>query len=62
MGDRPDLPERKAIKDALRACGLSDRQVRALLAKGWAALVGETKAENVELQERLAELIGRMTG
>jgi len=57
MAERlPTLPERKAVKEALRSCGLTDRQVRALFTRGWSALVGESKAEAEELRERLDEL------
>ena len=48
-----NLPERKAVKEALRAVGLSDRQAQALLARGWAALVGESQAEVDEIREQL---------
>jgi hypothetical protein len=50
------MPERKRVKDALRALGLTNRQVDALLRDGWKALVGESKAEAAELRDRLAEL------
>lgn len=57
MADRlPTLPERRAIKAALRAAGLSDRQVRTLLTSGWAALVGEAKAEADALRDQLESL------
>jgi hypothetical protein len=52
----PTLPERRDVKAALRAAGLSDRQVRALLDGGWAALVGEARAENEELREEIEQL------
>ena len=55
MAER-DLPERRQVKAALRSVGLSNRQVDALLRRGWAALVGETAAEAAELRDRLAEL------
>ncbi len=53
-----DLPDRKAVKDALRAVGLSNRQARALLAMGWAGLVGERDAELEELKDTLEALSG----
>ena len=56
MDDTRDLPERRAVKDALRAAGLSVRQVDALLRQGWRGLVGETEAETAELREKLSEL------
>jgi hypothetical protein len=55
MTDRA-IPERKAVKAALRDLGMSARQVDALLREGWRSLVGETEAENQELRERLADL------
>jgi hypothetical protein len=55
------IPERKAVKAALRQTGMSARQVDALLRSGWAALVGETKAENDELRDQLAELKRRIS-
>lgn len=62
MGERlPTLPERAAVKQALRRCGLSDRQVRALLVNGWKGLVGEAQAEADDLRDQLAEL-SRLTG
>jgi hypothetical protein len=60
MPDERLLPERAAIRAALRSCGLSDRQTRALLRAGWGALVGEAKSENEELKERLAEMARRI--
>ena len=51
-----ELPERKAVKDALRSLGLSNRQVDAVLRGGWRALVGESQAEAAELRDKLAEL------
>jgi hypothetical protein len=53
--DRP-IPERKAVKTALRDLGMTSRQVDALLRDGWKTLVGETEAENEELREQLAQL------
>jgi len=55
MGGR-DLPERRDVKRALRDLGMTNRQVDALLRGGWAALVGETKAEAAELRDKLAAL------
>jgi hypothetical protein len=55
LNDRT-LPERRNVKAALRQAGLSHRQVDAVLRGGWAALVGETEAENAELQEKLREI------
>jgi hypothetical protein len=60
MPDR-EIPERKAVKAALRQTGMSARQVDALLRDGWKCLVGETQAENQELRERLAELRQKMS-
>ena len=57
----PTLPARKSVKDALRASGLSDRQVRALLARGWSALVGESEAEADELRDALEQLREQLT-
>lgn len=56
MESELELPKRKAIKRALRDCGLSDRQTDALLRDGWKSLVGATKAEADELREALADL------
>jgi hypothetical protein len=56
MAERlPNLPERKVVKAALRGCGLSDRQAKALLAN-WHLLVGESEAEVEELRDQLADL------
>lgn len=55
------LPERRDVKAALRAAGLSARQTDALLRGGWAALVGAAQAEAAELRdglERLKRLVG----
>jgi hypothetical protein len=54
------LPTRKAVKVALRAAGLSDRQVRALLHLGWSGLVGEAKAEAEELRSELDEMLTKL--
>lgn len=54
------IPERKAVKAALRDLGMSARQVDALLRSGWRALVGETKAENDELRDQLDQLKRRI--
>ena len=51
-------PERKKVKEALRAAGLSNRQAKALLANGWRGLVAESEAEAAELRDRLEELGG----
>ena len=50
------MPERKRVKDALRALGLTARQTDALMRDGWKGLVGASKAEAAELRDRLAEL------
>jgi hypothetical protein len=50
------LPERKRVKDALRAAGLSARQIDGLLRGGWKSLVGATQAESEELRDELREL------
>ena len=55
MNDR-EIPERSQLKSALRSTGLSSRQTDALLREGYKALIGETQAENEELQEQLDEL------
>ena len=55
MADR-DIPERKNIKIALRALGMSVRQADAFLRGGHKALIGETAAENAELKEQLEAL------
>ena len=57
-----DLPDRRAIKAALRDAGLSNRQVKALLGSGWRGLVSETEAETQELRERIEELDGILRG
>ena len=59
MADR-EIPERKAIKAALRSTGLSARQTDALLREGFKALIGATKAENAELREQLEELAQKL--
>lgn len=53
-----DLPDRKAAKDALRAAGFSNRQIKALLATGWRGLVSESEAEAAELREQIESLSG----
>ena len=55
------VPERKAVKAALRAAGLSHRQVDSLLRDGWKSLVGEVQAEAQELKDKLAELMRNLT-
>ena len=50
------VPERRAVKTALRQAGLSARQVDALLRSGWSGLVGESEAESAELRDQLAAL------
>ena len=57
--DTRDVPERKAIKAALREGGMSNRQIDALLRDGYKRLVGETKAENLELREQLEILTSK---
>lgn len=59
MSDRP-IPERKAVKSALRELGLSNRQVNGLLRHGWRSLVGETEAELNEVNEALQALRASM--
>ena len=59
------LPERRDVKAALRAAGLSARQTDALLRGGWPALVGTAQAEAAELREsldRLTRLVGVADG
>ena len=55
-----EIPERKAIKSALRSLGMSNRQVDALLRDGYKKLIGETLAENAELRESLEALAKRI--
>ncbi|MCU0975314.1 MAG: hypothetical protein MUC71_03265 [Steroidobacteraceae bacterium] len=55
MSDRA-IPERRSVKAALRAAGLSARQTDALLRGGWSAVCGQAQAERDELEERLARL------
>ena len=52
---------RPEIEKVLRAAGLSHRQARKLLAKGWAAVAGERQAELAELEAKLLELRERIT-
>ena len=56
-----DLPDRKTIKDALRATGLSNRQIRAFFERGWRGVVPEAEAEAAELREQMAELRESLT-
>jgi hypothetical protein len=56
-----NLPERKAVKDALRAAGLSNRQVKAFLTSGWRGLVSESEAEAAELRETLEAMAGKVS-
>ncbi len=51
-----ELPDRRAVEQALRAAGLSHRQARKFIAAGWSVLVGQIEAERLDLAERLAEL------
>lgn len=53
------VPERRAVKTALRQAGLSSRQVDALLRHGWAGVIGATQAEADELREQLDALRGQ---
>ena len=57
-----EIPERKAVKAALRDLGMSARQVDALLRGGWRSLVGETKAEADALRDELDQLKRRIVG
>ena len=57
-----DAPDRRAAKDALRAAGFSNRQVKALLAHGWRGLVAEAEAEAAELRDTLEALRGSLSG
>jgi hypothetical protein len=50
------LPDRKAVTEALRATGMSRRQIDALYKGGWRTLVGEVQAESDELKETLERL------
>ena len=59
MNDRP-IPERKAVKVALRELGMSHRQIDAFLHDGWKSLVGETEAERADLEEKLRGVIERI--
>jgi hypothetical protein len=56
------LPDRKTLKQALRAAGLSNRQTRALLERGWRGLVTESEAEAAKLRDRLEELRANFSG
>jgi hypothetical protein len=56
------LPDRRRVKDALRAVGLSNRQVQAFLRGGWGALVSEAEAEAAELRDQLDQLRGAFGG
>jgi hypothetical protein len=51
-----DTPTRAEVKRALREVGLSDRQVKALLAAGWQGLVGARDAELAELRDAVEEM------
>ncbi|MCC6172398.1 MAG: hypothetical protein IT481_10260 [Gammaproteobacteria bacterium] len=53
-------PDRKAVKAALRAAGLSSRQIDALLRDGWRGLVGVKDAEVAELRDQLDALQSRL--
>jgi hypothetical protein len=55
-----DAPDRKAAKEALRAAGFSNRQIKALLASGWRGLVTEGEAEAAELRDTLEALRGSL--
>lgn len=59
MSDRP-APDRRAVKEALRAVGFSRREVDALLSRGWRGLVDEREAELAELRDKLADLQGAL--
>ena len=54
------LPARKDVKAALRSLGLSNRQVRALLASGWKGLVSESEAEAAELRDIISDLKAKL--
>jgi len=56
------VPEREAVKTALRSIGLSSRQVRALLEHGWRGLVSEAEAEAAELKDQLDALRSSLSG
>lgn len=60
MHEDREIPERKAIKTALRELGLSVRQSDALLRGGYKLLVGETKAENQDLRDQLETLAAKI--
>ena len=55
-----ELPDRRAIEQALRACGLSHRAARKFIAAGWRALVTESEAEAAELRDQLEDLRGAL--
>ena len=57
-----NLPARKDVKRALREAGLSNRQVKALLASGWKGLVSESEAEAAELRDQLEALRVSLSG
>jgi hypothetical protein len=54
------IPERKRVKEALRAAGLSTRQVDLVVRAVWKELIGDAEAENAELREKLRELQSRL--
>jgi hypothetical protein len=57
-----NTPPRKDVKAALRSIGLSNRQVRALLERGWRGLVDESQAEADDLRDELEALRSTFTG
>jgi hypothetical protein len=50
------LPERKAVKEALRSLGMSANQVDKFIRLGWRGLVNAAEAEAAELRDALAAL------
>jgi hypothetical protein len=56
MDPERTLPDRRAVRAALRGVGLSNRQADAFIRDGWKAVVGVVKAENEELREALTAL------
>jgi hypothetical protein len=58
----PGSPDIRKTELALRAAGLTRRQARALLAKGWAGVVSEERAEADALRVELDALRERLIG
>lgn len=50
------LPERKALRELLRALGFSSRQSDVIVRACWREVVGIAETEATELRERLEDL------